>query len=399
MVRSNGGRRRGRVGFPRVLRVALAVLFLEQFPLFAQEPLSIIKGPYLQSPTQHSIVIMWETSSPALGSVTYRGKSGADVTVNETGPVAIHEVSLTDLVSGDTYTYAVLAGDGAARASSPTYRFRTVPAQPEEWRFMVHGDVGGAPDASVHETMARAMAREINGKDAPAFVLMTGDMVNDGRKYGQWGEQFFGPEGRLYTSIPLWPSLGNHDWAAKWYFDFFSLPNNERWYSFDYQNAHFIALDSFSDMTPEGEQYRWLEKDLAAAAKADWVFAYFHEPPYSSGPHNYYGSDGTMKETGIRHAQQYLDPLFQEHGVSMVFSGHNHLYERSQKGKVTYIVTGSVAAPLYGAWYANPYMRKFRKAYCYLMFDVRGDRLTMRVTDIKGKVFDTFELTSTRRKK
>ena len=86
----------------------------------------------------------------------------------------------------------------------------------------------------------------------------------------------------LLCSIPVWPALGNHDWKSppednweqEWY-----LPNNEHYYSFDYANAHFIALDTRDgDLYDRGNQVRWLEQDLVENADADWIFVYYHHP-------------------------------------------------------------------------------------------------------------------------
>ncbi|MBW2422345.1 MAG: hypothetical protein JRH19_27690, partial [Deltaproteobacteria bacterium] len=54
----------------------------------------------------------------------------------------------------------------------------------------------------------------------------------------------------------------------------------EAFYSLDYANGHFIALDSHgSDRTTTGAMYTRLEADLMATS-ADWVIAFWHHPPY-----------------------------------------------------------------------------------------------------------------------
>jgi hypothetical protein len=42
-----------------------------------------------------------------------------------------------------------------------------------------------------------------------------------------------------------------------------------------------------------------------------------------------------------------LDSLFQKHGVKLVFQGHDHLYYRTVRSGITYVVTGGGGAPLY----------------------------------------------------
>ena len=65
-----------------------------------------------------------------------------------------------------------------------------------------------------------------------------------------------------------------------------------------------------------------------------WKIAYFHHPIYSSGERH--GSELDL--------QVLVEPLFVANGVDVVFSGHEHFYERikPQKG-ITYITQGGGA--------------------------------------------------------
>jgi 3',5'-cyclic AMP phosphodiesterase CpdA len=93
-------------------------------------------------------------------------------------------------------------------------------------------------------------------------------------------------------------------------------------------NIRFFAFES---SYPEPEQIRWLEKELAAS-NDDWKIVFFHQPLYSSG--QTHGPDFQLREV--------LEPLFLKHNVSLVLSGHDHVYERvkPQKG-IAYFVVGS----------------------------------------------------------
>jgi len=71
----------------------------------------------------------------------------------------------------------------------------------------------------------------------PELVVNVGDMVENGTISGQWGPQFFTPAHDLMTSTPMLPAFGNHEYQGGGGFDpttLFSLPNNEKWYSFTY---------------------------------------------------------------------------------------------------------------------------------------------------------------------
>ena len=90
----------------------------------------------------------------------------------------------------------------------------------------------------------------------------------------------------------------------------------------------FLASDS-TYITPE--QIAWVEKELQNSREA-WVIPHFHHPLYSSGKRH--GSNPNVRSV--------LEPLFVKHGVSVVFAGHDHFYERIKPQQdIVHFVTGS----------------------------------------------------------
>jgi hypothetical protein len=107
----------------------------------------------------------------------------------------------------------------------------------------------------------------------------------------------------------------------------------EAYYSFDYGNIHFICLDSHDlERKPTGAMAKWLRADLEKA-KADWLIAYWHHPPYTKGSHD---SD---KETDLKEMRQHIMPIIESGGVDVVLTGHSHIYERSM------LMDGAYATP------------------------------------------------------
>lgn len=129
----------------------------------------------------------------------------------------------------------------------------------------------------------------------------------------------------------FFPCLGNHDLMTengKPYFDYFTLPGNERYYDFTWGSLHFFALNS-SDSEPDGVgassiQAKWLKAGLASST-SDWNIVYMHYPPYSSGTHG--STDWTRWPYG-------------EWGADAVLAGHDHTYERLTEDGLTYFVNG-----------------------------------------------------------
>jgi hypothetical protein len=219
----------------------------------------------------------------------------------------------------------------------------------------------------------------------------------------------FTPMAALLRQVPLFASLGNHEYVTNQgqpYLDNFYLPANnpagtERYYSFDWGPVHFVALDSncavglsSSDRCTLAEQKSWVAQDLAAT-RQPWKVAFFHHPPWSSGEH---GSQLTMR--------RQFGPLFEQYGVDVVLTGHDHNYERSKpmKGEgvaasgtrgVVYLVVGSGGASLRPFPAAQPSWTAYRNNsdVGYLDVTVNGGTLVAQFLTPSGTVRDGFTLT------
>lgn len=115
--------------------------------------------------------------------------------------------------------------------------------------------------------------------------------------------------------------VGNHDTEGsllRTLMNQFDLA--KQYYSFDYQNAHFLGLSSELDSGEDTGQFKFANADLAKAKSnpnTDWIIVYFHQPFYSGS-----GSDNT----GMR---DMYHPLFEKYNVDLVLTGHAHNYQRS----------------------------------------------------------------------
>jgi|Deesub1362A_J573_1020465.scaffolds.fasta_scaffold00045_115 3',5'-cyclic AMP phosphodiesterase CpdA len=214
----------------------------------------------------------------------------------------------------------------------------------------------------------------------PDVVFHTGDLVEDGLVAEQW-DTFNDIVSPLLETAEFYPALGNHERNSHLFFDNFVLPNNERWYSVQWDDIHFILLDSNSDISKGSEQYAWLESELKRISNTGkFIVVILHHPPFSTGPHT---------EDGIK-LRDSIVPLFEKYGVDIVFSGHDHAYERSLHNGVYYIVTGGGGAPLYSQTRTSPYSLVFVKAHHFCRLYVADNKLTVNVLDINLKTIDKF---------
>ena len=194
-------------------------------------------------------------------------------------------------------------------------------------KFAVLGDfgTGGHEQYELAAQMAKVHARfPFN------VVILLGDNLYGSQEAKDFAKKFEIPyKPLLDAGVKFYASLGNHDIRNQRNYKLFNM-DGKLYYSFKApsQDVRFFALES---TYPVPEQIQWVKGELAGA-REDWKIAFFHHPLYSSGERH--GSDTRLRDT--------LEPLFLDNGVSVVFSGHDHFYERvkPQKG-IGYFVVGS----------------------------------------------------------
>lgn len=216
------------------------------------------------------------------------------------------------------------------------------------YRFVAYGDTRGsaADDHDMHiqeEIVAGALAAK------PALILQTGDLVFDSSVAQLW-DQFDNFMKPVWDShVPYYPVRGNHDdVGTSMYLAFMKKHIVRTWqgnprtrnllnFVVDKAPLRFIAIDTESSTAPSSAQYKWIETELAGAAKKGLEpVPMFHVAIHSIGSH---GSNAKR--------QTELQPLFEKYHVPLVFQGHDHIYYRTRRHGTVYVVTGGGGAPLY----------------------------------------------------
>jgi predicted phosphodiesterase len=200
-----------------------------------------------------------------------------------------------------------------------------LPNKEDSVRFLVIGDTGTGTNKQMELARVMLRYRQVFPYE---FVLMLGDNMYGSEKaidYKQKFENIYRP--LLDQKVKFYAALGNHDESNQRFYEFFNMEGQE-YYRFQKRNVSFYSLNSnYMDK----KQVEWLNEKLAADT-ANWKIAFFHHPPYSSG--GKHGSDTKLR--------QIIEPIFMKHGVDVVFTGHEHFYERikPQKG-IYYFISGS----------------------------------------------------------
>jgi tartrate-resistant acid phosphatase type 5 len=182
----------------------------------------------------------------------------------------------------------------------------------------------------------------------------------------------------------FFPSLGNHDLMTdngQPYYDYFTLPGNERYYDFTWGAVHLFALDNI-ESEPDGvgvssKQADWLKSGLSASTST-WNIVYMHYPPYSSGLHG---------------STDWARWPYQEWGADAVLAGHDHVYERLEEDGLPYFVNGLGGGGIY--YYVNileSSLVRYNADYGAMRIEVTDSSLKFEFISRSGEMVDTFEL-------
>ena len=253
----------------------------------------------------------------------------------------------------------------------------TLPNKEDALKFGVMGDFGTAKREQYQ--LADQMAR-VRTQFPFELMLTVGDNLYGGSKPKDFVTKFETPyKPLLAAGVKFYASLGNHDPRTQAAYALFNM-DGRTYYSFKApkQDVRFFALESPYLDPP---QLQWLERELQNS-REDWKIPYFHHPLYSSGDRH--GSDLTKRRV--------LEPLFQKYGVSVVFSGHDHVYERVKpQNGIVYFVVGSSGQLRKGNLDRNTGFTAVANAteQAFLVAEISGDQLHFNAVSRTGKVIDS----------
>ena len=269
----------------------------------------------------------------------------------------------------------------AAPATAAAKVGSAFPNNQDSLKFVALGDFGTGSRAQ-YELAAR-MA-ETHTTFPYELVVLVGDNIYGSDRPQDFQRKFETPyKPLLDAGVKFYASLGNHDAREQRFYKLFNM-GGELYYTFKApkQDVRFFVLET---TYLEPEQLKWLEEALKSS-KERWKIPYFHHPLYSSGGRH--GSDEQLKKV--------LEPLFVKYGVSVVLTGHDHIYERSkpQEG-ITYFVTGSGGQLRPGDFRPDlPFSAKIvANTLAFLAVEVLDDTMTFKAISREGTVVDSGDIT------
>jgi len=246
-------------------------------------------------------------------------------------------------------------------------------------RFAVIGD-SGTGDKQQYE-----VAKEMEAYRTPVkydFVIMLGDNIYGGHGPVDFLRKFELPyKSLLDAGVKFYASLGNHDDPnIERLYKPFNM-NGERYYTFKKGDTQFFALDS---NYMDAKQLTWLEQNLRSS-NARWKICFFHHPLYNDGKSH--GPDLDLRNQ--------LSPLLKSYGVNVVFSGHEHAYERIKpQDGIYYFVQGDSGKLVRHDFHRRDVMEtSFDKDRTFMLIEINGDELFYQAVSRSGETVDFGKLT------
>ena len=363
------------------------------------------RGPFVANATTNSIQIVWRTPVLADSAVAFGTNANLEGELADSILTTNHVVTVTGLQPGTGYFYRIRSTAEGSTALSPVFSFHTL--KPDgDFSFLVTGD---SEDGSFKKyTLASLM-----GQQQVDLAFHCGDNMYLNFRLGSEDYRCLSVYGRQMRSVPFYFSMGNHDinqtefdqpFLKTFYLPTNSVTGTSHFYSFDHGDAHFAVLflpwlEDVPELRPYqltngSPQYSWLTNDLAASTKP-WKFLFMHIPFANSGHH----SLDDDNNNGIRdnlEVQNLLLPIAQQYGVQIVFSGHEHDYERSNPMDGVYHVViggGGALQPIdYFGDGRSPVNSQFILSPAFVKVATRGDSLLLQAIGLDGSVIDSMSI-------
>jgi 3',5'-cyclic AMP phosphodiesterase CpdA len=263
----------------------------------------------------------------------------------------------------------------AAAASAALFaQSSPLPNKSGSLKFAAIGDngTGDRPQYDVAQQMTK-----VHATFPFDLVIMLGDNMYGNQTPADFVKKFEQPYAPLLMAgVKFQASIGNHDRPEQVSYKPYNM-NGQRYYTYTRNNVRFFALDS---NLMDRKQLEWIEAALRDS-REDWKICYFHHPLYSNA--NRHGSAIDLRVL--------LEPIFVKHGVNVVFSGHDHVYERikPQKG-IYYFVSGSAGQLREGNMSpSDQTAASFDKDQSFMVVEIAGTDMFFQAISRTGQTVDS----------
>ena len=304
-----------------------------------------------------------------------------------------YHVELSGLTQGTEYRYTI-----GENAFSGDFH---VPQESDVTRFLYLGDVQFQASMEEYEEWGQMVRRAYREHPDLDFAVIGGDLVNSPGELPQW--EAFLEACDVFAKLPLATVAGNHEGVHSnyTYQKLFALPDDaeedqsgEEFYSLDFGKVRMLMMDS-SFLTEERRQSMgkdaWAKEEQRVEAwirsrtgscEKPWLAAVIHHPVY--GMHD--------EDTVSPQIRRLWAPLLEKGGVRIVFSGHQHLYQRTRSIHGVVYLMGNSGQRKSRFFHGNNLPEYTQQIYDrganYQIVEAGARRLKMTSYNKKGLVID-----------
>lgn len=380
----------------------------------------IVRGPYLEDPTQTTLILRWQTDVPTPAWLEYGPVPRCNQIMTLSPEGRNHKVVLYGLVPNQDFCYRVHVynkeQNGTQEPVSGTFR-TLFSAERKIVNFLALGSTGSPamvdeeglplPDeaSSARKSLAALMETETSD-----FLIHTGNITYSGLN-ADANREFFTPFKEVLRKTPLFVALGPNEYGPERdlreskpflttnYTRFHNMSWSNatpKYYSFDTANARFVFLDTnlaegavwAPNLDEKSAQITWLKTTLSGAGEK-WKIVVMNAPAYSSG------ARGPNNEVFFN-----LVKIFEDYRVNLVLQGGDANYERTfpmfrgeiKPRGVTYLTLGTAAGQPTKRTNPDPSTARFVSARHYAAVKIVDRKMSVKVFNDKGKEIDTFDL-------
>lgn len=381
----------------------------------------IIRGPYIEDPTQTTMILKWQTDERTPSWLEYGPAPRCNQIMTLTPESTQHRAILYGLVPNQDFCYRVYinnaAENGVQEPVSGTFRTLFSPER-KVVNFLAIGSTGAdiplpLPDGTIlpdEAAQSRSQLAALMEQEESDFLIHTGNMTHSGLN-ADADREFFEPFKNVLAKNPLFVALGPNEYGPEResrdsksflrtnysrFHDMSWSNATPKYYSFDTANVRFIFLDTniaqgavwAPEIGPESAQIKWLKSTLSTAGEK-WKIVVMNAPAYSTGQK---GPNDEVAENLVK--------IFEDYRVKLVIQGGDQDYERTfpmYRGEpnprgVTYVTLGTAAPTPGKRAHSDSSTARFVAARHYASGKIVDRKLTLKVYSNLGKELDTLEI-------
>lgn len=396
-------------------------LFLVLFAAVFTQAAQVVRGPYIEDPTQTTMILKWQTDTATPSWLEYGPAPRCNQIMTVTPEGTAHKAVLYGLVPNQDFCYRLYvnntAGDGVQEPIEGSFR-TLFSAERKVVNFLVLGQTGAAepqpteenPDPVDEAARAREALASLMVKEKSDFLIHTGNITASGLN-ADADREFFTPFKEVLAKNPLFVALGPNEYGPNRdsrdskaflrtnytrFHDMTWSKATPKYYSFDTANVRFVFLDTnvaegavwAPDIGEKSAQTDWLKTTLATAGEK-WKIVVMNAPAYSTG------ARGSRNEVFSAWGK-----IFENYRVDLVIQGGDADYERtfpmyrgepSARG-VTYVTLGTAAPAPTKREHGDSSTARFVAARHFASVKVVDRKLTLKAYNENGKLLDTLEI-------